>query len=138
MSLGKVKTNIVSGVKDLKTPEGMKRTLVHLGIGAVVGIILDLVLEAIWAVGGVQAILDKTGYPRLRGFTVFPQDYDAQGAFLNWDDVILLIITFALLLSKKFFFVIGFFIGWWSSSYMGLYGALGLPRSLDFLTKPAT
>lgn len=150
MSLGKVKTNIVSGVKDLKTPEGMKRALVQLGVGAILGVIVDLVLQAIWVLGGVGDMLNKAGYPVLAGVKIFPQDTAygkwnpttktndlIQGDFICWDDVILIIITLALLLSKKVFFVIGFFLGWYFSSYLGLWQALGLPSNVDFLKTPA-
>jgi hypothetical protein len=146
MSLGKVKGNITSGIKDLQSAEGLKRTAVHLGVGVAFGVIADFVLQAVWELGGVSDMLAKAGYAVLAGFTVFPQNtsyraWDSatqtwvikEGAWMAWDDVILLIITVALLLTRKIWFVLGFFLGWYFSSYMNLWGALGLPTSLDFL-----
>jgi len=146
MSLGKVKGNITSGIKDLQSAEGLKRTAVQLGVGVAFGVIADFALQAVWELGGVGDMLSKAGYPVLAGFTVFPQNtsyvaWDAatktyvtkQGAWMAWDDVILLIITIALLLTRRIWFVLGFFLGWYFSSYMNLWGALGLPHNLDFL-----
>ena len=149
MSLGKVKGNITSGIKDLQSAQGLKRTAVHLGLGAVIGVVADLAFQAVWTLGGVGEMLNKAGYPCLVGFSVYPQNtqymawnpttkaYEMkQGAWMAWDDVILLVITVALLLTKKVWFVLGFFLGWYASSYMNLWGALGLPTNMDFLKQP--
>ena len=149
MSLQKIKTTVKTGFTDLQSAEGIKRTLVHLGVGAAIGVIADLALQAIWTFAGIGDMLAKAGYPCLVGFSIFPQNtsymawnpttkvYEIkQGAWMAWDDVILLAATVLLLLSKKLFFVIGFFIGWYSSSYFGLYDALGLPKNLAFLKQP--
>jgi hypothetical protein len=148
MSLQKIKTNVKTGVGELKTAEGMKRLLVHLGIGAAIGVIAKLALEAImWF--GLGNALDKAGYSCLVGFKIYPnatqyrtwdnttQQYVLHtGDFIAWDDLALLLITILLLFTRKLWFVIGFFAGWYSSGYFNLYDSLGLPHAVPDLTKP--
>jgi len=141
MSLQKPVARIKEGVKEIQSLTGVKRVLVYLGIGAALGVIVDLIVEMIWWYSGIGEYLNKAGYPALVGFTIFPNNtsYSAwnpttkqyetkQGLWMAWDDLILLIVTIALLFSRKFWLVIGFFLGWYSSSYFNLYDSLGLPR----------
>ena len=144
MSLQKPVARIKEGVKELQSLTGIKHILVYLGMGYVLGVIADIVMEAIWLWSGIGTWLNKQGYPALVGFTIFPQNtsYQAwnpttslyetkQGLWMAWDDVIMLIITVALLFSRKFWLVIGFFLGWYTSSYMNLSGALGIPKPTE-------
>lgn len=142
MSLQKPVARIKEGVTQIQSLSGIKKVLVYLGLGVVFGVIADIVLEAIWLWSGIATYMNKSGYPCLEGFTIFPsntsyqkwngQAYETkQGLWMAWDDVILLVITVAMLFSKKFWLVIGFFIGWYSSSYMNLSGSLGIPKPTE-------
>lgn len=131
MSLGKAKTRIKEGVKELQTVQGMKRVAVRVGIGYAVGTIVDLILCYIFTNFVYPAVKDpETGaIPRFEGFSIFPNSYytDAAGNnvyYMHYDDLLLLIVTVILLFTKKLWFVVGFFMGWYFSSYMNLYGAL--------------
>jgi len=129
MSLGKAKTRVKEGVKQLQSIEGLQRVVVHLGLGVAIGVIVDLILQYIMAAliaGGIMTREQQI----VKGFTIFPNSFDPTTgeAIMAVDDLLLLIITVLLVFSKKFWMVIGFFIGWYFSSYLGLYTALGLEQ----------
>ena len=128
MSLGKARTRIKAGVKQLTSPEGLKRTVVHLGIGAALGALLDIILTYIM-INFVYKYLKENAEdpatwvkPSIEGFSIFP---DQQVTY--YDEVLLIVITVIMVMSKKFWIVIGFFLGWYFSRYLGLYAVLDLP-----------
>lgn len=133
MSLGKARTRIKEGVKQIQSLEGAQRVVVNLGIGAAVGAIAQIILTYIM-MSFVYPLFQKPEMPPpcIQGFSIFPNQFgfDLEGNkiyYTTFTDIILIIATVAMLVSKKFWIVIGFFIGWYSSTYFGLYEALGLP-----------
>lgn len=118
----------------MQSVSGIKRMVVELGIGAAVGVIVDLILAYIF-INIVRPALATTEDPigeeptRIYGFSIFPNQVATDGRpFMHWDDIILIVITVAMVFSKKLFLTLGFFVGWYFSSYMGLYDALSLPH----------
>lgn len=124
MSLGKIKTNVKTGIGQLQTSQGLKHMVVWLGIGAALGVIIDLVLEYLMRNYINGWLATQTYIPqRIDGIGIFPNS-----TFLSYDDLALLISTIVLLFTKRLWLVVGYFIGWYSSSYLGLYTAMGLPK----------
>lgn len=122
MSLGKAKTRIKEGVKELQSVEGLKHTASWLGLGIAIGAIIQLVLEYIWFnVVGTEL---STQW-RINGVSIYP---NINPDYITGDQVILIVLTVALLFTKKLWLTVGFLIGWYTSGLMGLYSALGLPK----------
>ena len=118
MSLTSIGSKIKSGAKDL-TGGNFKSIAMHLGIGAAIGAIVSLLMRA------VQLYLINVylpAYAKYDGFSIYPN-----GTSVFVEDIILIVATVALLFTKKLWFTVGFAVGWYSSNYMGLYAALGLP-----------
>ena len=128
MSLGKAKSSVKAGVKELTSIKGLKRVLVNLGIGTAIGAIVSLVITYIM-MHFIEPALGGEANTRIVGFSIYPNMVDATTGtpYMHYDDVLLLIVTIMLLISKKLWLVVGFFLGWYSSRYLGLYSALGLP-----------
>lgn len=134
MSLGKVKTTLKTGVGELQSTAGLKRVAMHTGIGFAIGAIVFLIIRAIFihliysknGLGWLEVHPDHpelpAGPPMIWGVSIFPDGRD-----LMYDEVLLIIITLVTLVSKKLWFTIGFFLGWYTSDYLGLYSALGIP-----------
>jgi len=116
MSVGKIK----AGIKQATTMKGIPRVLMHLGIGFVLGVIVDLILQKLaWTFLPEDKPALNIGFPF---FISHPEM-----TYLPWDDLLLLVITVVALFTKKFWLVIGFFLGWYISSDQNLYGALIAP-----------
>jgi len=125
--LGKAKTRVKAGIKDLQSVQGLKRVAVHTALGAAIGAIVSLLITYIM-MHFIEPALGGEANTRIVGFGIYPNMVDAAGVpYMHYDDVLLLIVTVMLLISKKLWLVIGFFLGWYGSRYMGLYSALGLP-----------
>jgi len=128
MSLGKPISKVKEGVKALQSPQGIKRTVVHLGIGAALGALLDIILTYIMTNFIYKWMQDNSPDPAtwtkpcFEGFSIFPDQ-----TCLYYDEVLLIVITVFMFFSKKLWLVVGFFLGWYFSRYLGLYAALNLP-----------
>jgi len=126
MSLGKARTRIKEGVKEIQSTQGLKRVAVNMGMGATIGFIFNLILTYIHlqiavAVGGLKNLY-------VVGFSIYPDHLDIDGnPYIYYAEILQIIVTVFLLTTKKLWFVVGFFLGWYFSGYLGLYDALGLP-----------
>jgi len=131
MSLGKVKTKITEGVKELGNTQGLKRVVTNFGIGVALGAIVDLILAYIM----INIVEPAMGVKatRIYGFSIFPNFNDTNPdtgnmePYMPYDDILQIIICVLLLMSKKLWLVIGYFVGFYATSYMGLYYSLDLP-----------
>lgn len=129
MSLGKLTGKIKEGAQDIKSATGWQRILVQMGIGVAIGAIVDIILNYIIVVLIYQRWKPESEC-RIYGLQLFPYDFDTatnQG-YCHYDDVLLIVITIAMLFTKKIWLTLGFFVGWFSSSYLGLYTALGMQK----------
>lgn len=130
-AIGKVKTKLKEGIGEVK--ESPTRAITHVGIGVAIGAIFDLILEHLMWSGVADWIQSQENIPNaLYGFTIFPNNIDAEGTlWMAWDDVILLIITIGMFIfgwfKKGMLYIIGFTIGWYLASYLGLYSSLLKP-----------
>lgn len=125
MSLRKPVSRIKEGVKELGSPQGIKRVAVHFGLGVALGAILDLILQYIM----LNLINPNTDQPTyIVGFNIMPNHVIDGEPVLFYDDILLILLTVMMLFTKKLWFVVGFFTGWYFSSYMGLYDSLNLPK----------
>ena len=135
LSLGKIKTRVKEGITEVQSVQGIKKVALNFSIGASLGAIVDLILEGIIHNFVQPAIGVKP--TKIWGFGIFPNHHainPATGKDEYWiavDDLCLIVITLALLMSKKLWLVLGFLTGWYFSSYMGLYQALGLPEPAE-------
>jgi len=98
-------------------------------MGIALGAIVDLILSYIlwWFVyPALRGDADPATWvnpTEVQGFSILPN----RTYFYVLDEGLLIVVTVLMLASKKFWLVMGFFLGWYSSKYMGLYKALGLP-----------
>lgn len=134
-AIGKAKTKMKTGISTVT--ESPMRAATQVGIGIAVGVIIDLIVEWMMWSGLADWVKSQDWLPnRLEGITIFPQNYDtdAEGntiAWMSWDDVFLLIVTIGMFVlgwfKKGMLYIVGFTIGWYLSSYFGLYGSLLKP-----------
>ena len=131
MSLKKPMSSLKSGVKELGSVQGMKHVLTNLGAGFAIGAIVDLIMSYIFINFVNPQFKDPTtGYvPAINGFALIPHHTQPDGTpCIYLDDFIELLVTIAMLFTKKLWVTVGFFLGWYVTSYMGLYYVLGLPE----------
>lgn len=124
MSLKKVGSNIKSGFGQLTSTSGIKGALMNVGVGFAIGALTALVVRAIF-VYLLNPILG-TNNKINTGFSIYPNQTEQ---VIYFEDLVLIGSTVALLLTKRFWLVIGHFAGWYSSNYLGLWTALGLPQT---------
>lgn len=122
MSLKSIGSKVKTGVGELTSVSGMKKTAMWLGIGAAIGAIVAVVLHYIQLF-----VINKyaAAYAKIDGFGIYPNQTTPA---LYVEDILLIVISVAMLATKKFWLTIGFVLGWYGSNYLGLYTALGLPQ----------
>jgi len=108
-------TKVKTGVKSaINSPA---RFIVSLGVGFALGVIADLLMEAI-----VYYTKPGEGWGVLE--VGFPFYYTKTITYIPYDDLVLLIATALMLFTKKFVLTLGFFLGWYISSCNGFYNAI--------------
>lgn len=132
-----IKTKVKTGIEEVTAKP--KLAIVHFVMGFVIGVIVDLILEhLVWSgLNQIWTPKDQGGYgwlpPRLEGFTIFPKNVEADTgiAWMAWDDVFLLIFSVGMFIfgwfKKGLIYIAGFTMGWYFSSYFGMYNALLKP-----------
>jgi uncharacterized membrane protein SpoIIM required for sporulation len=126
LSLKETGSRIKEGAKELTSAKGLQHVFLNMGIGVVIGVLVDLLLEGIFrnlVYPNVPKDPDGGTSWRIKGFSIFI-GYNN----LFYDDIILIVLTVLMLFTKKLWVTVGFFVGWYFSSYYGLYNALGLPH----------
>lgn len=127
-AIGKAKSKLKTGAKTIM--ESPARGAVQVAMGFAIGVIIDLILEAL--VWNTEDFVnpEESGWGRLEvGFPFYFNHPTVTS--IAYDDLILIFLTVGMFIlgwfKKSMLYILGFLIGWYMSSCLGLYSAMVTP-----------